>query len=198
MKRLILAVVVLATTVSVFAQGNITGKVVEKDTQDAVIQATVSLLKSDSTVVTNAVTNMEGQFTVKAPSNATYILRITYVGFKPYTKRVTIQGKAVSMGTIAIAPDAIMLKGATVTAHLAKVQSKGDTLIYNADAFRTPEGSVVEELVKRLPGAELDDDGNIKINGKSVTKIKVDGKEFGDTKTALKNLPTNIVERIRA
>ena len=93
-----------------------------------------------------------------------------------------------------------MLKGATVTGHAAKVTLKADTFVYNAAAFRTPEGSVVEELVKRLPGAEVSDDGTIKINGKEVKKILVDGKEFmtGDTKTAMKNLPTNIIDRIKA
>ena len=192
--------VVIATTTSVaLAQRTISGKVIEQDSKEAVIQATVALLKTDSSLVTNAVTNMNGQFQLTAPRDASYILRITYVGFKTYTKRITVaDGKGVNMGTISLAPDAIMLKGTTVTAHIAKVQSKGDTLIYNADAYRTPEGSVVEELVKRLPGAEVDDDGNIKINGKTVSKVRVDGKEFGDTKTALKNLPTNIVERIRA
>ena len=97
-------------------------------------------------------------------------------------------------------PDAIMLKGATVTARASKVTLKADTFMYNASAFRTPEGSVVEELVKRLPGAEVDDNGTIKINGKEVKKILVDGKEFmtGDTKTALQNLPTNIIDRIKA
>ena len=66
--------------------------------------------------------------------------------------------------------------------------------------FRSPEGSAIEELVKRLPGAEVDDEGKITINGKQVTKILVDGKEFmtGDTKTAMKNLPTSIVNRVRA
>ena len=93
-----------------------------------------------------------------------------------------------------------MLKGATVTAHASKVTLKADTFVYNASAYRTPEGSVVEELVKRLPGAEVSEDGSIKINGKEVKKILVDGKEFmtGDTKTALQNLPTNIIERIRS
>jgi hypothetical protein len=123
------------------------------------------------------------------------------VGFKAYTKRVNVQAdKDAKLGTISLQPDAIMLKGATVTGHAAKVTLKADTFVYNAAAFRTPEGSVVEELVKRLPGAEVDDDGSIKINGKQVKKILVDGKEFmtGDTKTAMKNLPTNIIDRIKA
>lgn len=92
-----------------------------------------------------------------------------------------------------------MLKGTTVTAQARKVVLKEDTFVYNSSAYRTPEGSAVEELVKRLPGAEVSDDGTIKINGKEVKKIKVDGKEFmtGDTKTALKNLPTSIINRLK-
>ena len=185
-------------TIAGFAQRTVTGTVVEQDTKDAVIQATASLLSGEK-VVSNAVTNADGKFSVKAPSDGTFTLRITYVGFKTYTKKVTVaDGKSVSAGTISLAPDAIMLQGATVTAHLAKVQSKGDTLIFNADAYRVPEGSVVEELVKRMPGAEIDDNGNITINGKQVSKIKVDGRDFGDSKTALKNLPTSIIEKVRA
>ena len=191
--------VLVTTSTLTLAQRTVSGTVIEQDSREAVIQATVALLKSDSSLVTNAVTNMDGQFKMTAPKDGSYIVRVTYVGFKTYTKRINVaDGKAISMGTISLAPDAIMLKGVTATAHVAKVQSKGDTLIYNADAYRTPEGSVVEELVKRLPGAEIDDNGNIKINGKQVTKIKVDNKEFGDAQTALKNLPTSIIERIRA
>ena len=198
MKRLFILFLVSITTFAAFAQRTISGKVIEEDTKDAVIQATASLLSGEK-VVANAVTNMEGAFSIKAPSDGTFTLRITYVGFKTYTKKITIaEGKNVQAGTINLAPDAIMLKGVTATAHLAKVQSKGDTLIFNADAYRTPEGSVVEELVKRMPGADIDESGNITINGKKVQKIKVDGKDFGDAQTALKNLPTSIIEKVRA
>ena len=190
--------IVSVMTIAGFAQRTVTGKVVEQDTKDAVIQATASLLSGEK-VVSNAVTNADGNFSVKAPSDGTFTLRITYVGFKTYTKKITVaEGKSVSAGTISLVPDAIMLQGATVTAHLAKVQSKGDTLIFNADAYRVPEGSVVEELVKRMPGADIDENGNITINGKQVSKIKVDGKDFGDAQTALKNLPTSIIEKVRA
>ena len=198
MKRLLILMIVCVTTIAGFAQRTVTGKVVEQDTKDAVIQATASLLSGEK-VVSNAVTNADGNFSVKAPSDGTFTLRITYVGFKTYTKKITVaDGKSVSAGTISLAPDAIMLQGATVTAHLAKVQSKGDTLIFNADAYRVPEGSVVEELVKRMPGADIDENGNITINGKQVQKIKVDSKDFGDAQTALKNLPVSIIEKVRA
>ena len=200
MRRLILLTVALTLAVVANAQRLVSGKVVEQDTQEAVIQATASILSGEK-VVANALTNMNGGFQIRAPHDGRYTLKITYVGFKTYTKQINIRdGKDYSAGTITLEPDAIMLKGATVTAHASKVTLKADTFMYNASAFRTPEGSVVEELVKRLPGAEVSDDGTIKINGKEVKKILVDGKEFmtGDTKTALQNLPTNIIERIKA
>ena len=191
----------LLTTVVVMAQRDVTGTVVEDDSQEPVPQTTVKLLNTDSVLVKGALTDLDGHFSVKAPSAGKFILQITCVGFKPYTKRLTISAdKNVPLGTIVLKPDAIMLKGATVTGQAAKVTLKADTFVYNAAAFRTPEGSVVEELVKRLPGAEVSDDGKITINGKEVKKILVDGKEFmtGDTKTAMKNLPTNIIDRIKA
>jgi len=183
------------------AQRNITGKVLESDSQEPVAQTTVRLLKTDSTLVTGTLTNLDGLFRVKVPSAGNFIVQITCVGFKPYTKNVKVTAdKDIALGTINLDPDAIMLKGATVTGQAAKVTLKEDTFVYNASAYRTPEGSVIEELVRKLPGAQVDDDGKITINGKEVKKILIDGKEFmtGDTKTAMKNLPTSIVERVKA
>ena len=200
MRKLILLITVSMMVIAASAQRTVTGKVVEQDTQEAVIQATAALLSGEK-VVANAVTSTSGSFSIKAPQEGTYTLKVTYVGFKTYTKKITLKdGKDYRAGTITLEPDAIMLKGATVTARAQKVTLKADTFVYNAAAFRTPEGSVAEELVKRLPGAEVGDDGSIKINGKEVKKILVDGKEFmtGDTKTAMKNLPTNIIDRIKA
>ena len=198
MKKISLLIVALMVTVVSFAQRTVRGVVVEQDTQEAIIQATAALLSGEK-VVANAVTNTEGGFTIKAPEGS-YTLQVTYVGFKTYKKKITLKDKDYNAGTIKLEPDAIMLKGATVTARASKVTLKADTFVYNANAFRTPEGSVAEELVRRLPGAEVSDDGTIKINGKQVKKILVDGKEFmtGDTKTAMKNLPTNIIDRIKA
>ena len=198
MKKISLLIVALMVTVVSFAQRTVRGVVVEQDTQEAIIQATAALLSGEK-VVANAVTNTEGGFTIKAPEGS-YTLQVTYVGFKTYKKKITLKDKDYNAGTIKLEPDAIMLKGATVTARASKVTLKADTFVYNANAFRTPEGAVAEELVRRLPGAEVSDDGTIKINGKQVKKILVDGKEFmtGDTKTAMKNLPTNIIDRIKA
>ena len=201
MKRIALFLLLTMVVTLAMAQRNVTGTVMESDTQEPMAQTSIRLLKTDSTFVAGALTNLQGYFHVKAPAAGKYIIQITSVGYKPYTKRITVAAdKDVALGKVNMRPDAVMLQGATVTGQAAKVTLKADTFVYNAAAFRTPEGSVVEELVKRLPGAQVDDDGKITINGKEVKKIMVDGKEFmvGDTKTAMKNLPANIVDRVRA
>lgn len=103
------------------------------------------------------------------------------------------------LGNIRMVPDDLVLKEAVVKAAATQVVVKKDTLLYNPEAYRTPEGSAVEELIKRMPGADIDEDGNITINGKPVKKILLDGKEFmlGDIETALKNLPVSIIQNVK-
>ena len=192
--------VILATT-AMAQERKITGTISDKDTKEAIMQVTVQLLKTDSTFLKGALSDENGHFSLEAPSNGKFLLKLTSVGYKTLVKNITIEGgKNVALGKIIMGADAIMLKGVTATGQAAKVTVKEDTFVYNAAAYRTPEGSVVEELVKKLPGAQVDDDGKITINGRQVSKIKVDGKEFmtGDTETALKNLPTDIINNIKA
>lgn len=193
----------LVGCVSAMAQERaITGTLIDKETKEAVIQATIQLLNAkDSSYVAGSVTNTEGNFTLKAPANGKYILKMTNIGYKQVMRNVTIaEDKDFAFGKVNMETDAVLLKEVVANGVAAKVVVKEDTFIYNAAAYRTPEGSVVEELVKRLPGAQIDENGKITINGKEVKKVMVDGKEFmtGDTQTALKNLPTAIVERVKA
>jgi len=200
-KILLVAILSVATVAAVSAQGlKITGTLVDRDTKEGVMLATVQMLKPDSTFVKGVLSDEKGNFTISAPSPGSYILKFTSVGYSPMTKNVNMTGKKnLALGNMTFVADAIMLKGATVVGQASRVTVKEDTFVYNASAYRTPEGSVVEELVKRLPGAQVSDDGTITINGKEVKKVLVDGKEFmtGDTKTALKNLPTSIIDKIK-
>ena len=175
MKKSILMMLLLLVTMASYAQERlISGAIIDRDTKDPVEQVTVQLLRADSTYVTGAISNESGLFHFKAPENGKYLLKITSVGYKTIIKRIAIeQDKNLAMGNVVIGADAIMLKGAVVTAMAQKVTVKEDTFVYNSSAYRTPEGSVVEELVRRLPGAEVSDDGTIKINGKQVKKILV-------------------------
>ena len=208
MKRiafLVLLLIGISTTLS-FAQSQgrvtVTGTVLDKEDDSPVMQATVQLLSlPDSTMAAGNVTNNNGRFSLQVRPGK-YVLKVSYVGYLSYLKQyqLTASKSTVNVGKIALASDAIMLKEAVVTAEAPQVTVSGDTLGYNTSAYRTPEGAMLEELVKKIPGAEVDDDGNVKINGKEVKKLLVDGKEFfgGDVKTGLQNLPVDMVEKINS
>lgn len=179
----------------------VSGSVQDADLKEPMIQATVQLFRQrDSTFVGGTVTDIRGNFSLEAPANGIYRLKISSVGYQPIQREVTLRrNQSMDLGTLLISPDAVILKEAVVTGRAAQVIVKKDTLVYNPDAYRTPEGSPIEELIKRMPGAEVDEDGNITINGKKIEKILVDGKEFmlGDVETALKNLPVSIIQSVK-
>ena len=200
-KSLLILMLTLMSLVAGAQESVVSGLLYDRDTKEGIMQATVQLLKMDSTYVAGAVSDIDGKFSVSLAEPGKYIVKITSVGYQPLTKNVTVSAdKELALGNLQMKADAIMLKGTVVEGHAAKVILKEDTFQYNASAYRVPEGSTVEALVKRLPGAEVSDNGSIKINGKEVKKILVDGKEFmtGDTQTALKNLPSSIVDKVKA
>ena len=197
----LLGLISLVATAQEQRERTISGNVQDAELKEPVIQASVQLFRSkDSTFVGGTVTDMRGNFSVEAPANGIYRLKITSIGFQPIQREVSIRrNQSSELGTLLMATDAVMLKEAVVTGRAAQVVVKKDTLVYNPEAYRTPEGSAIEELIKRIPGAEVDEDGNITINGKAVKKILLDGKEFmlGDIETALKNLPVSIIQNMK-
>ena len=201
-KKIGVFLVLLFCVVTSFAQNIVVkGVLKDADTKEGLIQATVQLLRSDSTFVGGSISDEQGLFQLSAPSEEKYLIKISNIGYLSHYQKVDVSGKdTIDIGSIVMKSDAVMLKGAVVTRRATKVVLKEDTFIYNASAYKTPEGATLEELVKRLPGATIGDDGKITINGKEVTKILIDGKEFmtGDTKTAMKNLPVSIVDKIKS
>ena len=180
------------------------GKIIEEDTKEVVPMATVQVLSlPDSAYVTGIASGLDGTFNIKSIKKGKYVLKVSYIGFQNYTTTLDFTNSKQStkdLGIISLASDAKMLESAVVTAQAAQVQVAGDSIIYNSSAFRVPEGSALEELVKKLPGADVDENGKITINGKEVSKILIDGKEFftDDTDVAMKNLPTSMVDKIKA
>ena len=179
----------------------VSGNVHDAELKEPMVQATVQLFrKRDSTFVGGTVTDLRGNFSVEAPANGVYKLKVSTVGYQTIEREITLRrNQSQDMGMLLMSPETVMLKEAVVTGRAAQVIVKKDTLVYNPDAYRTPEGSPIEELIKRIPGAEVDEDGNITINGKAVKKILLDGKEFmlGDVETALKNIPVNIIQNMK-
>ena len=179
----------------------ISGQVIDSDLKEPMVQASIQLFTaSDSTFVGGTVSDISGTFIVQAPSNGTYRLKISSVGYQVIEREVTLRRyQNQELGQLLMSTDAVLLRETVVTGRAAQVIAKKDTLVYNPEAYRTPEGSPIEELIKRMPGAEVDEDGNITINGKQVKKILLDGKEFmlGDTESALKNLPVSIIQNVK-
>ncbi|MBQ9642216.1 MAG: TonB-dependent receptor [Bacteroidaceae bacterium] len=206
MKKSLLLLLCCALSILSQAQSkfNVSGIVMEKGTNEPIPSATVRILSlPDSTMVTGAATDLKGAFNIQNVKKGKYALKVTFVGYNDHVLPLDLTSKKeknVSVGYITLTDDTRMLKEAVVSANAAQVQVSGDSLVFNASAFRTSEGSALEELVKKLPGAEIDADGNITINGKTVTKILVDGKEFflNDKNLALKNIPTKIVDKIKS
>ena len=195
----------LTATLSTYAQNKIvtvSGRVIEAGTKEPVELAAVQLLSlPDSAQVAGMTTSTQGYFSLSKQKPGKYLLKVSFIGYvtKIIPVQLTANVPAKKMGNIELATDAVMLQEAVVVAEAPQVTVVEDTLMYNSSAYRTPEGAMLEELVKKLPGAEIDDDGNVKINGKDLKKIMVDGKEFfgGDVKTGLKNLPVDMVDKLK-
>ena len=204
-KLLIWTVLLLTATLSTDAQNKIvtvSGRVIEAGTKEPVELAAVQLLSlPDSAQVAGMTTSTQGYFSLSKQKPGKYLLKVSFIGYvtKIIPVQLTANVPAKKMGNIELATDAVMLQEAVVVAEAPQVTVVEDTLMYNSSAYRTPEGAMLEELVKKLPGAEIDDDGNVKINGKDLKKIMVDGKEFfgGDVKTGLKNLPVDMVDKLK-
>ena len=131
MKKLLFMMLMLVISLASHAQERlISGAIIDRDTKEPVEQVTVQLLKSDSTYVTGAISDNNGLFRITAPSDGKYLLKMTSVGYKTSVKRVQItDGKNLAMGNIVFGADAIMLKGAVVTAMAQKVTLKEDTFV---------------------------------------------------------------------
>ncbi len=180
------------------------GRVVDGESGEPMPKATLQLYKTekkDTSFVTGALSDVKGLFAFRVGKLGDYVLKASFLGYQPKTTTLKISAKRnVSLGDIVLKAEAVELDEALVTANIPKMVVKDDTVIYNADAFRVPEGSVIEALVEALPGAKIDDNGGITINGKSVKRFKMDGRDFmtGNTEAAMKNLPSYVIDKVKA
>ena len=169
-------------------------------TGESLPQASVRVLAArDSSLVKAVVTGSNGRFTVSGIKKGRYIVEASYVGFEAQTRPVTVGDKDVRLKPFALSEGAIALKEAVVTGIKTPIKVMEDTVEFNADSYKTQPNAVVEDLVKRLPGAEVDSEGKITINGKEIKKILVDGKDFfsDDPTVASRNLPVNMVDKLQ-
>lgn len=202
MKYLVSFIFVTCTFLSLSAKDyKISGQLIDAKTLEPIEMAGVRLMKLDSTYVGGMTTGAQGQFALDVEKSGKYILQLSFIGYNSLFKNVTLTSKVpdVNLGKLALQINDIALKEATIKARAAQLEIKGDTFVYNAAAYRTPDGSTLEALVDKLPGAEVADDGSITINGKTVSQILIDGKDFfkGDNSVAMKNLPVDLIEKLK-
>ena len=196
-KRLSIA---LALTFSMSAQAAVVRGAVVDSNGEPLIDASVRLLTlPDSTAVKGVVTNDSGRFSINNVKSGKYVLKVAYVGYNTLLKNVTVGNDDLRVGRLTMSETSYALKEATVSARRTEIKVSEDTVEFNADSYHTQPNAVVEDLLKRLPGVEVSNEGKITANGKEVSKILLDGKEFfaDDPKVASKNLPANMIDKLQ-
>lgn len=182
-------------------KGSIKGTVTDTASQP-ITSATVTLLqKKDSSLVSFTMTNNKGYFELYGVTAGEYLLLATHVKYRHSNKPVTISATrpSVTLDTIVLQDSKQMLNEVVITGTVPPVTLVDDTVQYNAASFKTVPNASVEQLLKKLPGIQVDKDGTIKAQGQKVNRILVDGKPFfgNDPKTATKNLPADAIDKIQ-
>ena len=194
MKKIII-LLLLAATSSAFAQVKFEGVV--KDSIGAPLEmANVVAINQETKILDSyGITNETGRYKLSLEKNSTYKIQVSYIGMK--TNELIVETKEED-----ISRDFSLVMDNTLDevelVYEMPVTVKGDTLVYNADSFKNGTERKLEDVLKKLPGVEVNDDGEIEVEGKRVTKVMVEGKDFfdGDSKLATKNIPSNAVDKV--
>lgn len=183
---------------------NIAGKIITYEDNIAVPLPYASvqlLLKSDSSFIKGTTSNDDGIFNFTSIKENDYLILITSVGYQNLYQelKVTAKKNNYDMGETVMIENTITLAEASVVAQRREMTVKNDTVEYDANAYRLRENAVVEDLLKRLPGISIDEEGKIFVNGKEVKKVMVDGKDFfrSNPNLSIKNIPAHIMEKLQ-
>lgn len=199
--KFILTAAFLFAAMPSFAQnGAVTMKLTDAASGEPVGFATVSLIEQGSAKAYKYVlSNSEGVAEFKGVKRGTFTVRAELMGYKPCETSVKVEGKPVNIGTLGMQEDVQVIDAARVSAVGNPIIVKKDTIEYNASSFRTTDNDMLEELLKKLPGIEVGQDGSITANGEKITKITIDGKTFflDDPQLASKNIPAKIIEKVK-
>ena len=202
LKRMIIIVGVLLIGVDSFAQGSFTVKLklVDTKTAEPVSFATASLtVKGGNTAAKYVLTDADGAASLTKIKKGTYVFKAELMGYVTHEQELVVD-KDMDLGAIKMAEDVKVLDAASVSAVGNPIVVKKDTIEYSASSFKTSDNDMLEELLKKLPGVEVESDGSITANGETITKIMIDGKAFflDDPQLASKNIPAKqrITQRI--
>ncbi len=195
-----LVVLCLFLPIMGFSQStHLKGKVIDADDQSPLIGAHIKLTNKENNATTSIVADKEGRFSFPSISiGKNYNIEVSYVGYEAYTTEILMDAAEKDLGTLSIKQGTAYLKEVRVVGIADRVEQKGDTTIYNADAFKTAPDASAEDLVRKMPGITTEN-GTVKAQGEDVKRVLIDGKRFfgDDPNMALRNLPSEIVERVQ-
>jgi hypothetical protein len=198
----ILTIVMISISLVGLAQtGSIKAVVNNNNEQKPVAGATVSLLlQKDSTLVKNTVTNKDGFFILDGLAANNFIVTINTVSYQQFTSFITLQeGESKNLGTVGLNVKGKDLEAITIVSRTAPVVQKGDTSQFSASQYKVNPDATVEDLIKKMPSITVAKDGTVTAQGEQVRKVTIDGKDFfgDDASAALKNLPSEVVDKIQ-
>ncbi len=203
MKRYVYLIICCWCATMMYAQGySVRGRVLNQQNDAAIEMATVRLFAyqgSDSTLVQGVQTDMEGRFVLSEIKQGNYQLIVSSVGFTEQRIGVRVQEQDVRLRPIRLAEAVQRLGEVQVTGKAAELTVKGDTIEYNTSAYRTSENDMVEDLLKKMSGVQVDSEGKVTVNGEEIKQVRIDGKKFfeDDVQMATKNIPADMIDKIQ-
>ncbi|NOT38288.1 MAG: TonB-dependent receptor [Saprospiraceae bacterium] len=179
--------------------GTIKGTIKDTTGESLMLASVMLLDPSDSTLLEYIQADKEGKFEFRSVRFRNYLLKVNYVSYLPLQIPIQLQSRELDLGILRMSPISKELFEVVIKAAKAPMTIKGDTIEYDASTFKVPAGSSVEDLLRKLPGMEVDVQGNITAEGKNVNRVTVDGKSFfgGDPKAATKNLPAEGISKVQ-
>ncbi len=203
MKKMYLAALALLLSQLLFAQGSVTGKLMDADRKNPLYLATVTVYKAaDTSILTYRLSGKDGVFLLPGlPLNIPLRALVTFSGYEVIRKDFTLtkDSSHFNLDSIWMKTNSTSLDEVLVVSERPPMTVRKDTIEFNAASFKTLPNALVEDLLKKLPGVQVDKEGNITVNGKRVNRILVDGKTFfgDDPKMATRNLPSNVIDKVQ-
>ena len=203
MKKILLLLAVLVSNIC-FAQYLVTGQVINATTGDPVELVAIRIFK-DSTMIQGTQADLDGKFYIASVGEGKYVLRASSVGYEEKAIELEVsdkkaaEGKIITVPTIRLSEMVQALGEVDVKGQAAEMVVKGDTIEYNTAAYKVGENAMVEDLLKKMNGVEVDKEGNVTVNGETITGVRIDGKKFfgDDVQSATKNIPAEMIDKIQ-
>jgi hypothetical protein len=197
MKKILLFALFLISTISFSQNIRFEGVILESGKTPLEMANIMAVNQVTKGMDGYAITNDKGRFVLNLKPNSTYLIKLSYIGME--NKQITVETKTENITqNISMEPGGIQLDGVEIVREMP-VSIKGDTIVYNADSFKSGTERKLEDVLKKLPGVEVNADGEVEVEGKKVTKLMVEGKDFfdGDTKLGVKNIPADAIDKIQ-